>query len=98
MSQTQLSSADLDERQKRMRYHAWHRGTREMDMLLGRFADFAIQDMTPEELDNFEALIEAQDRDIFAWILGQSDIPDLYNTSVLKCLMKFHVDFPTAKE
>ena len=39
MTGTTRSSAGLDERRRRLLYRSWHRGTREMDLIMGRFAD-----------------------------------------------------------
>ena len=66
MSGTTRTSADLDPRRRRILFRAWHRGMREMDLIMGRFADAEIGAMTEAELDEFEQLIEVPDRDLFA--------------------------------
>ncbi len=60
------STDGLDPRRKRILFRAWHRGTREMDLLMGQYAEKAIDAMSDAELDIFEALIEVPDRDLFA--------------------------------
>ena len=45
------SSADLDERRRRILYRCWHRGIREMDLMLGQFAEREIAHFSDEELD-----------------------------------------------
>jgi antitoxin CptB len=60
------SSGGLDERRKRLLFRCWHRGTREMDLILGRFADAEIANLTDDELDQFEHLIEVPDPDLYA--------------------------------
>jgi len=56
----------LDERRKRLLFRCWHRGTREMDLILGRFADAEIGTLTEDELGELERLIEAPDPDLYA--------------------------------
>jgi antitoxin CptB len=60
------SSGGLDERRKRLLFRCWHRGTREMDLILGRFADKAIASLTDDELSQLERLIEVPDPDLYA--------------------------------
>ncbi len=66
---------NLNERRKRLLYRCWHRGTREMDLILGRFADAHIANLTDEELDDFEHLIGLPDPDIYAALIGEGSIP-----------------------
>jgi antitoxin CptB len=90
MSGTTRSSADLDVRRRRILFRAWHRGIREMDLIMGRFADAEIGTMPEAELDEFERLIEVPDRDLFRWITGEDDTPENYDTPVLRRLKSFH--------
>ena len=55
MSGTTRTSADLDPRRRRTLFRAWHRGMREMDLIMGRFADAEIGTLSDEELTTFEA-------------------------------------------
>jgi antitoxin CptB len=66
MTGSTRSSGGLDERRKRLLFRCWHRGTREMDLILGRFADAEIANLTDDELDQFEHLIEVPDPDLYA--------------------------------
>ncbi len=65
MSGTTRTSADLEPRRKRVLFRAWHRGIREMDLIMGRFADAEIGTMAEAELAEFERLIEVPDRDLY---------------------------------
>lgn len=91
MSGTTITSAGLDARRKRNLFRAWHRGTREMDLLLGQFADSALADMSDADLEAFEALMEVPDRDLFAWITGKQEIPTNYDSPVFRQVLAFHV-------
>ncbi|MBV1699714.1 MAG: succinate dehydrogenase assembly factor 2, partial [Hyphomicrobiales bacterium] len=58
-SMTTRSSAGLDERRRKLLFRAWRRGVREMDLIIGRFADVHIASLDAAGLDDFERLIEA---------------------------------------
>ncbi|MFE1602518.1 FAD assembly factor SdhE [Methylobacterium sp. ID0610] len=90
MTGTTRSSADLDPRRRRTLYRSWHRGTREMDLIMGRFADAEIGTLSEADLDEFERLIEVPDRDLFRWISGEEDAPVNYDTPVFRRLKGFH--------
>ena len=60
---------DLLFRRKRALYRAQHRGTKEMDWMIGRFADARLGGMTAAELDTFEVFLEVADPEINAWLL-----------------------------
>lgn len=62
-------------RLKRMRMRSWRRGTKEMDLVLGPFADAHLADLTAAELAGYEALLAENDQDLMAWILGQAAPP-----------------------
>ncbi|WP_425229765.1 succinate dehydrogenase assembly factor 2 [Sphingomonas sp.] len=67
---------DHDTRLKRLRFRAWHRGTREADLMIGGFFDAHAVAFDAAELDLFEALLEEQDVDIMAWAMGVQPCPD----------------------
>jgi antitoxin CptB len=90
MSGSTRTSADLDVRRRRILFRAWHRGTREMDLLMGRFADAAIATLGEAELADFELLIEVPDHDLFAWLSGTAAVPVNYDTVVYRRLQRFH--------
>jgi antitoxin CptB len=90
MSGLSRSSADLDPRRKKLLFRAWHRGMREMDILIGKYAEHALASMSDAELDVFEDLIEAQDNDLLAWVTGREPLPARYDTAVYRALKAFH--------
>lgn len=75
MTGTTRSSDGLDPRRRRILFRAWRRGMRETDLLLGRFADAYIAAFTEADLAAFEALLEAPDGDILAWLTGRAPAP-----------------------
>lgn len=90
MSGTTRTSADLDPRRRRTLFRAWHRGIREMDLIMGRFADAEIGTLSESELTEFEALIEVPDRDLFKWLTGEAETPSNYDTAVWRRVRAFH--------
>jgi len=75
MTGTTRSSDGLDDRRKRLLFRCWHRGTREMDLLLGRFADAEIETLTDAELAELERLLEIPDPDLYAAVTGDKPLP-----------------------
>jgi antitoxin CptB len=70
MTGSTRSSGGLDDRRKRLLFRCWHRGTREMDLILGRFADAEIANLGDDELTELERLIEIPDPDLYAALTG----------------------------
>jgi len=77
---------DRETRLKRLRYRAWHRGTREADLLIGGFFDAHGESWDEAETALFEALLEEQDVDIMAWALGTQAVPDRWAGTVMAAL------------
>jgi antitoxin CptB len=68
-----------DARLKRMAMRSWRRGTKEMDLILGPFADAHLSGLTSAELDLYDALLAENDQDLMAWILGQTAVPPVFD-------------------
>jgi antitoxin CptB len=90
MTGTTRSSDGLDHRRRKLLFRSWHRGMREMDLIMGRFADRAIEDLADGELSDLELLIEVPDRDLLGWITGEWEVPANYDTAVFRKLRDFH--------
>jgi antitoxin CptB len=87
---TQRSSQGLSERRRKLLFRAWRRGVREMDLIVGRFADVYIDKFDEPGLDDFEHLIEAPNAALYAWVVGDEAAPANYDTAVLRQLIAFH--------
>ena len=94
MTGTSRTSEGLEPRRRRALFRAWHRGTREMDLLLGRFADAYIATLSEADLASFEALMEVPDRDLFAWVTGGEPVARNYQTPLYAALVGFHASRP----
>jgi len=84
------SSAGLDERRRRLLYRSWRRGTREMDLIMGRFADAVIGELGEAELAEFERLSEVPDPELYAWLAGSRAVPADHDTVLFRRLRSFH--------
>ncbi len=94
---SERSSAGLDTRRRKLLFRAWRRGVREMDLIVGRFADAHIDTLDEPALDDFERLIEVPDADLYAWIVGAANPPRNYDTAVLDRLRMFHMKAKAAR-
>jgi antitoxin CptB len=77
---------DRESRLKRLRFRAWHRGTKEADLLIGGFFDRHIRVASDESQDWFEQLLEEQDVDIMAWALGTAPPPARFEGEMMERL------------
>jgi antitoxin CptB len=87
---TERSSEGLDVRRRRLLFRAWRRGVREIDLIIGRFADAHIAALDAAGLDDFEHLIEAPNAALYSWVTGAEPAPADYDTAVLAELRTFH--------
>jgi antitoxin CptB len=90
MTGSTRSSDGLDTRRRRLLFRAWHRGTREMDLIMGRFADRTIAELGERDLAEFERLIELPDGELLAWIIGEADVPPNLDRALFRRLRDFH--------
>jgi antitoxin CptB len=81
---------ELESRRRKLRYRAWHRGTLEMDLVLGRFADAELAGMSVSEIAQLEALLDVPDPDLFGWVIGQAAVPANQDTPMFRRLVEFH--------
>ncbi len=84
------ASIDLDARRRRIKVRAWRRGLREMDLILGGFADRHLGELTEAEIAEFEKLLDESDRDVFSWISGELPTPSDADGPLLARVKAFH--------
>lgn len=75
---------DHHTRLKRLRFRAWHRGTREADFMIGSFFDAHHAGWDAAQLDWFEALLEEQDVDIMGWAIGSIPCPPEWDGAMMR--------------
>jgi antitoxin CptB len=91
MTGTTRSSGGLDDRRKRLLFRCWHRGTREMDLILGRFADAEISRLTDADLGELERLIELPDPDLYTALTGGAEPAPEYAGALFERIKAFRV-------
>jgi antitoxin CptB len=80
---------DRATREKQLRFRSHNYGTRELDLLLGRFADAHLATLAEPDLDAYAALLECQLPDLFAWITGAERVPASHRSPILDRLIAF---------
>lgn len=90
------TNARLKERLGRITFRAWRRGFREADLVLGPFAEQVGPTLETAELDALEAMMEAEDRDLYAWITGTVPVPTEHDGPVMVKLQTFMRDHVAA--
>jgi antitoxin CptB len=86
------SSEGLDARRRRLLFRAWHRGMRETDLIAGRFVDAALEQLSEDEVSEFERLLEVPDRELLDWVTGEMPVPPRYDTALFRRLREFSRD------
>ncbi|WP_425092075.1 succinate dehydrogenase assembly factor 2 [Tropicimonas sp. S265A] len=93
MTDYRLSEADLDRvpedepretRIKRLKIRSWRRGIKEMDLILGGYADAHLAEMSDEDLDAFDRLLKENDQDLYQWVSGQAPVPEAHALLIAK--------------
>jgi antitoxin CptB len=91
MTGTTRSSEGLDLRRRKLLFRSWHRGLREMDLIMGGFADARVGELSEQELAEFERLIDVPDRDLLAWITGEEAVPPDFDSALFRALADFRL-------
>ena len=89
MTGSTRSSDGLDDRRTRLLFRCWHRGTREMDLILGRFADIEISGLSDADLAEFERLLEVPDPDLYAALTGDTPLAPEYASALFDRIKAF---------
>ncbi len=89
MTGTTRSSHDLDPRRRKLLFRSWHRGMREMDLILGSFADARIDSLTDAELDQYEGLLDIPDTVLLPEITGGSPATGRHHSEILEKIVAF---------
>lgn len=76
-------------RLKRLRLRSWRRGIKEMDLILGPFADSELAELDAATLDSYERLLEENDWDLYYWVTGARETPGPY-APLIRRVALFH--------
>jgi antitoxin CptB len=75
---------DRDIRLKRLRFRAWHRGTKEADLMIGGFFDRFADGWSEAEIAWFEALMNEEDVEIMGWAIGTIPVPERWRGPMIE--------------
>lgn len=81
---------DIATRRRRLHFRCWHRGTKELDLMLGRFADAELDTLDEAEVGQLEALLFVQDLDLYAWLMRQAPPPPEHDHALLQRIIRFN--------
>ncbi len=81
----------MDDRRKKLKFRAWRRGFRELDLILGPFADSTLESLDEAGLDAFEALLNGDDQEVYAWVTDAADAPSEFETPTLEQIRAFRI-------
>jgi antitoxin CptB len=91
MTGSTRSSDGLDARRRRLLFQSWHRGTREADLIMGRFADVHIEGFSDAELAQYEHLLQALETDLLGWVTGVLAVPADHDTAMFRRVRDFNL-------
>lgn len=89
MTGTTRSSEGLDIRRRKALFRSWHRGMREVDLILGSFADAEIGNLTDAEIEQYEKLLDIPDAELLSWITGERPVPAEHDMEILRRVLAF---------
>jgi len=87
----------MDDRRKKLQFRAWRRGFREIDLILGGFADRHLAELPEAGVGEFEALMNVPDPDVYDWITAGVQPPPEYDTETLALIRAFQFKLNAAK-
>ena len=94
MAPQKAAGEDIAMRWRQVRYRASHRGTRELDLIFGTFADAAIETLDEGELDDYERLLNLPDTDLMDWMLTGKPVPADIDNALIQRILAFRQNMP----
>ena len=79
----------LEKKRKRLIFRSWHRGMKEMDQIMGSFANDYVPKFSEEELDLYEEVLENSDPELYDWIFRHIDVPANKANLILNKLLEY---------
>ncbi len=83
-----VNGAVVAAQRERLRFRSHHRGTKEMDLLLGSFAARHLDGFSAAQLAEYDALLGEQDQDLYDWLLGRGLPAESKLTSVMRLFLQ----------
>jgi antitoxin CptB len=79
---------DLDSRKRRLSFRAWHRGTKEADIMIGGFVTARLDSFSLDEMAWLERFLEETDVDIMSWITGTQPVPEAWQGELMTAMQR----------
>ncbi len=92
MHEKEINVENLEYWRKKLIFRSWHRGTKEMDLLLGNFADQYVLGYSESQLQDYEALLSINDPDLYNMYLGKHDPEPHEISDVMKLFLAFKLN------
>ncbi|MHC5307300.1 FAD assembly factor SdhE [Bartonella sp. LJL80] len=89
MTGSRADCSRLDTRRRKLVFRAWHRGIREMDLVLGQYVDAHVTTMDEETIDQLEFIMSFEDRDLLTWVTGEVAIPKDVDTPLFQDILNY---------
>ena len=89
---TNTTDEARESRIRRLVYRSIYTGTKETDIILGTFARRTLHTLDDTLLDEYEALIENSDPDLYMWISGRKPVPADWDGPIMRRLQEFKLD------
>lgn len=86
-SNARLANRELDPHRKKLLFRSWHRGMKEMDLILGNFAEREIGSLTADEIGQYERLLEISDTVLMPWLTGGEPVPGDIDLPILEKIL-----------
>lgn len=86
-----MTVEDIQNMRKRLLFRSWHRGTREMDLIMGTFAEAHIEGFSEEELQQYDDILQISDPDLYDWLTERKEPAANLLTPMLQKLLDHHV-------
>lgn len=71
---------------KRLKIRSWRRGTKEMDLILGKFSDANLRILSQSDLEVYDKMLDENDNDLYNWCSKKMDAPEVYRTLLTKIM------------
>jgi antitoxin CptB len=83
------NSGEDEVRRRRLYFRSAHRGSKELDLILGPFAARYLGGFDESQLESYERLLETPDPELYNWLVGRTPVPDADKSDVLELLLAF---------
>ena len=82
-----MTLEEIEKKRKQLIFRSWHRGTREMDLIMGTFADAHLSAFNGDALAQYEEILNYSDPDLYNWYSGKETVPANLANPVLDALL-----------